>query len=285
MKIIVTGSAGFIGSHLVKALKERGDVVLEIDLKDGNDLNDQLTLDWIVEKIPEADCIVNLAGTCSTPRGFTYPDEAFKNNTLATYNVMQLARKLECHVIHVSSIKAQEKFNHQTGMNDGYTPYGLTKKMGEMIALEWSQTYNVPVTVLRPGTIYGIGQHGSAESGWIAWFIKCLLTGQTIEIHGDGLQVRDPLYVDDFVSLLIQEIEEKGEIKCSTALEVGGKTDTTILEMVQYMSTLVPATFRFVSERPGDIKNLTSSCKVGSKRLEYGIKETIEYYQEHKELL
>lgn len=282
MKIIVTGSAGFIGSHLVKALKERGDVVLEIDLKDGNDLNDQLTLDWIEEKMPDADCIVNLAGTCSTPRGFTYPDEAFKNNTLATYNVMQLARKLECDVVHVSSIKAQQKRDDVTGADIGYTPYGLTKKMGEMIALEWSQTYDVPVTILRPGTIYGIGQHGSEESGWIAWFIKCLLTGQTIDIHGDGLQVRDPLYIDDFVQVILDAIDRD---IMDRVTDVGGRTNTTILDMVQYMSTLELATFRFLRVRPGDIKNLTSSFKVGSKRLEDGIKETIEYYQQHKELL
>jgi len=283
MNIIVTGSAGFIGKHLMEALASEHRV-LGVDIKTGTDLTKPGDMDWILEKMPSADFIFNLAGTCSTARGFTHPEEAMQSNVRAVFNVMQLARKNGAKVIHTSSIKAQ------VGDDGMYTPYGLSKLMGEMIVKEWEKCYGVPAVVNRPGTIYGPGQHGSEESGWLAWFIKCAILGKEVTINGLGDQVRDPLYVTDYVKVLIHQMRYFNDRLAPDKdyYSVGGGVDNevTVIQAVHYINTIVPLKCAFGPVRKGDNKILVSkTIEPQATSWQEGIKKTIEFYQQHKELL
>lgn len=289
-KVIVTGAAGFIGSHLVEYLKKRGDMVLAVDTKLGSDLNSADNIDWMHEKMSAPDVIVNLAGTCSTPRGFTHPSEAMANNTLSAFHVMRFAAEIaKCPVIHTSTCKAEPD---AMGM---YTPYGLTKLFGEMTVREWDKCFGVPSIINRPGTIYGPGQHGSTESGWLAWFITAALTGQEITINGDGNFVRDPLYVSDYINLLVHQIDNFQEYRDlgQDYFSIGGGIENriTILEAAEYINSIVPLKWNFGPERKGDISDLYvrsgpwGSAWETSVSWKEGIKRTIEFYQQHKELL
>jgi len=288
MNIIVTGSAGFVGSHLVERLKLIGHHVLGVDKKTGDDLTDLKTLDYMSDKMPSVDFIFNLAGTCSTPRGFTEPLEAFENNTRATFHLMLFAKAKGAKVIHTSTVKAQES-------DDGmYTPYGLTKLMGEMSVKEFEDSFGVQTLINRPGTIYGPGQHGSDESGWLGWFIAAGVTGRKVTINGDGSVVRDVLYVLDYVRLLIDQMNRFDEYhdKGWPHFAVGGGNPNavTILQAANLIKELTGLDFEFGPTRKGDNARLVADGSL----LDFwepltdwqdGIKQTVTWYQKHKELL
>lgn len=289
MNVILTGGAGFIGSHVLWQLNDRSANVLVIDKRIGSDICDKNTIDFIKNRMSQVDFIIHLAGTCSTPRSFTEPSEAFESNTHSAFNVMELARETGAKVIFTSTAKAQE---NDEGMR---TPYGLTKYMGELIAREWFHSFDVPVVINRPGTIYGPGQHGSEESGWLGWFIKAALTEQEVTINGDGSALRDVLYVTDYVNLLMDQVDNFDKYQTKSSYHsVGGGSENSIYikEGIEYINELVPLKYKHGPERKGDNLMLVSSNRVSDVNgwkphifWKDGIKRTIKYYQEHKELL
>lgn len=290
MKIIVTGGSGFVGKHIVERLISLGHNVLSIDLKDGNDLVSEQTIEYMSEKMPDVEFIISLAGTCSTPRGFKDPKEAFDNNTRSVFNLMEFARKTGAKVIHTSTVKADLS-------DDGmYTPYGVTKLMGEMIVREWAKSFGVKVLVNRPGTIYGEGQHGSDESGWLGWFITAAILGKEVTINGDGRQRRDILHVDDYVDLIVEEIKQFDYYR-TTENEyfiVGGGDENmvSLLEAVLLINKFAKLDYKFAEPRKGDnycfcAENLISRFGPWKPRVNWkeGIERTIKWYKENKELL
>ena len=215
MKVIVTGHNGFIGSHLVVALEDAGHEVIGFDRKPdkahwvGNDLS--VLSDWGDYEPYGVDLIVHLASTCSTSGSLARPLETFKDTVITTAVVCEWARQKQVPLLLTSSVKAR----------DGMTPYGAAKRMAETWAFECGRSFGFPVIVNRPGTVYGAGQEGSPESGWIAWFLKAAHEGFPVTIHGDGEQMRDLLYVGDYVDLLMLQVEHP-EWWTSDIWDVGG---------------------------------------------------------------
>ena len=206
MKVIVTGSSGFIGRHVVHSLQMRGDDVIGLDRKTGVDLPFPMEA-WN----PRPDAIIHLASTCSTPGSLKDPIGTFRDTVITAVNVIESARAERIPVVITSSVKAR----------DGQTPYGASKRMVETWALEARAAFGIPIVINRPGTIYGPGQEGSDESGWIAWFCKARDEGLTVTINGDGDQVRDLLHVDDYVRLLLMQIDDP-EYNDGMVFDVGG---------------------------------------------------------------
>lgn len=278
MKVLVIGSEGMVGRHLVYALRRRGHKVMGIDKK--RDSREDITKSEInfVNSIP--DVIVHLAATCSTTKGLEKPEEAFNDNTFGCLRVAECARKYSIPVIYTSSIKAVANDQGQR------TPYGLTKWMGEEIFNEWKLTYGVRSIINRPGTIYGPFQDASAESGWLGWFIKASVEQRPVTIYGDGKQVRDALFVDDYVKLLIDQVENfinferLGEI-----FEVGGGEDNaiSIMETVKYLGL----DYDLSAARPGDAQRYVSTNGFVSRPTDWrpvvgwreGIEITKEYFK------
>jgi CDP-paratose 2-epimerase len=151
----------------------------------------------------------------------TYNDTVF-----SAVRVLEAARESKTPVLLTSSVKAR----------DGMTPYGAAKQMAETWASECSRTYGFPLVINRPGTIYGPGQEGSEESGWIAWFLRAKSENIEVMINGDGLQVRDLLHVKDYVGLLIEQMV-KPEIYTEKIWDVGGGSSNvvTVIEIADYL--------------------------------------------------
>jgi CDP-paratose 2-epimerase len=224
MKVLVTGSDGFVGRHTVKALRDRGIEVIEADKKTGQDLSKAGWLNRLV--VAEPDLIIHLAGSCSTLGSLHRPMETFMDTVTSAVTVTQVAASLSIPMLLTSSVKAR----------DGMTPYGAAKQMVETWALEMSRSFEFPLVINRPGTIYGPGQEGSLESGWIAWFLKAKREGLEVVVNGDGLQVRDLLHVSDYVNLLMLQMQAP-RLYSHQVWDVGGGSANvvTVNEIVTYL--------------------------------------------------
>lgn len=222
MKILVTGSAGFIGTHVEIALRERGDKVTGLDKKTGWDLSQRTPY-----PADGYDAIVHLASTCSTPGSMANPKGTFFDTVVTTANVLEMARVSGgVPVIITSSVKAR----------DGMTPYGAAKVMVETWAFAYHNDFGLPVIVNRPGTVYGPGQEGSEESGWIAWFCEAKRLGRQVTINGDGLQVRDLLHVSDYVRLIIEQLDHFKTYNGGIFDVGGGRVNAvTVLEVAKHL--------------------------------------------------
>jgi CDP-paratose 2-epimerase len=157
---------------------------------------------------------------------------------------LEAARQRKTPVIVTSSVKAR----------DGMTPYGAAKRMVEIWAQEYRSAYGMTIIINRPGTIYGPGQEGSPESGWIAWFLEAKRTGQPVVINGDGLQVRDLLHVTDYVNLLALQASNPSLYDgLERIFDVGGGSSNvvTVVDMVRYLGL----EYTYGPPRYGDARN------------------------------
>lgn len=236
MKVLITGHKGFVGQNLVRMLREhRGHTLKGMDIRDdsaeikmaGPDLShDEIPL-YALKNNP-MDMVIHLASTVSTPGSLDRPMECFRHTVRTGVNVIEACRQTRTPLIITSSVKAR----------DGMTPYGAAKRMVELWAIEYRSAYGLPIIINRPGTIYGPGQEGSPESGWIAWLIKAKATDKTFIINGDGEQVRDLLHVSDYCRLLIRQLENFSDYDTGQIYDVGGgwKNAVTVKEMVHRMA-------------------------------------------------
>lgn len=237
--LFVTGAGGFIGSRFVQMARDAGYNVYGADKKSEpftEDWDTNITWDCDVAefkefqnalfKMPTADAIVHLAGTASTPRSMKAPYSVFHDNVATTAVVLQAAQVLRIPVHITSSVKARE----------GLTPYGAAKRMVETWADSTRRDFSLPVVINRPGTIYGPGQEGSPESGWIAWFLEAKASGKKVTIDGDGLQKRDLLYVDDYCELILTQLRDMDRYAGPKWDVGGGKKNTVrVLDMAKHL--------------------------------------------------
>lgn len=239
MKVLVTGSEGFVGRHVVKAFLRRGDVVLGADKKTGQDVTKPETASLLVGWEP--DVVVHLAATCSTPASLERPMESFTDTVLSAVTMLEAVRVAgrQTPFLLTSSVKAR----------DGMTPYGASKVMAETWAMEYARSYGLPVVINRPGTIYGPGQEGSPESGWVAWFLKARREKIEVTINGSGLQIRDLLHVSDYARLVVMQATDPaayaGEI-----WDVGGGFANAV--RVREMADALGLAYRYGPHRVGD---------------------------------
>jgi len=241
VRALVTGSAGFVGTHLVNALKDRGFAVMGADKKTGTNLA-WGNAEEILMELPRPDVIFHLAGSCSTLGSIEDPCGTFRDTVITAANVLDYARYIHVPVILTSSVKAR----------DGMTPYGAAKRMVETWATEMAATYHFPLVINRPGTIYGPGQEGSLESGWIAWFLKAKREGIKVTVNGDGLQRRDLLHVSDYVELMIMQAQGTTHY-IGHPWDVGGGSANavTVMDIVKYLGL----EYEHGPERYGDARS------------------------------
>lgn len=266
MRVIVTGSAGFIGSHIAGALEARGDDVVGIDKKNGPEYDLSVTDAYF---IAQADAIVHCAGSASTPGSVSKPIETFTDNVVTAANILEAARRANIPLIITSSVKAR----------DGMTPYGAAKRMVELWALEYKAAYDLPIIINRPGTVYGPGQEGSTESGWIAWFLKAKREGLPVVINGDGSNVRDLLHVSDYVRLVLTQLDDPilyagAGYYYGPIYDVGGGPGNavTVGDMADYLGL----EYTFGPPRYGDAERYVADNDFPDWRPEIGWRQGIE---------
>lgn len=222
MNILVTGSAGFIGSHLVTALTRRGHRVTGLDKRHGRPTTDQDALLRTVDAA-EPDVIVHLGASCSTAVSLDNPERDFRDNVVGTFNVAEAARLAgNVPVVFTSSVKVN------AGADGKIAPLGLSKRVGEDYLKLYGDLYGLPSVILRPSTVYGPGQRGTSEAGWVTWFLRAFWERRQITIHGDGTQSRDILHIDDMTALLVDIVEHHADYQRREPYDVGGGPDNEL---------------------------------------------------------
>jgi len=300
----VTGGAGFIGSHLVRALLARGDHVRVLDdLSTGFEENlSNLDVEMIVgdtrderlvrECMEGIDHVFHLAAWISVPASMEEPQACYAVNLMGSLNVLTAAKDASVSGVMLASSAAV--YGETIGRVSESTPtcplspYAASKLAMEGAARLFSTSYQLPTTSLRYFNVYGPRQSpNSPYAAAIPLFIEAMLAGRTAQIFGDGEQTRDFVFVEDVVRASLLAIEKRGS--GGEILNIGGGRSVSILEMVHTLQRILPNAPppEHVSPRPGDIRFSEADIKVAEQALGYrptidlleGLKSTIQWSQ------
>jgi nucleoside-diphosphate-sugar epimerase len=289
-KILVTGGAGFIGSHLVETLLKQGFFVKILDNFSTGKLEnlahldqnkvqiiqgDISNFDTLLNAAKETSAIYHEAALVSVPLSIQNPHLSFQINSLGTFNVFETARHLNISkVIYASSAAVYGTNQHlplkETEICEPLSPYALEKYHAEQLARLYFHLYGISSVGLRYFNVYGERQDSNSPySGVISIFVDKLLKGQNITIFGDGEQTRDFIYVKDVISaniLALQSIEKSAQV-----FNVGTQTNITINQLLSILQTQLKTSIvsSYQPSRAGDIKH---SCANTSK-----LKETLQW--------
>ena len=249
-RAVVTGGAGFIGSHVVDALLERGDEVLVVDdLSTGREelVPDGATLQRIdivdARALADAfdafrpDLVCHLAAQASVTVSVERPQYDCSVNVVGTLNVCESARRHEAPVVFASTggalygddapLPTPEDFDPEP-----LSPYGASKRAGEAYVATWARLHGLPNVVLRLGNVYGPRQNPHGEAGVVAIFSEKLLAGEPPALRGEGAPTRDYVHVSDVARafLLAADGRKSGTYNVGT----GVATSTArLLEILQ----------------------------------------------------
>ncbi len=243
VRAIVTGGAGFIGSHVVDALVARGDDVLVIDdLSTGRhdrvnaaaklveaDIRDAAAVDAAFDEgRPEA-CF-HLAAQADVRVSVDDPALDANVNVVGTTRVLEAARRHDAQVVFSSTGGAMygecERPAPESAPRQPLAPYGASKLAGEEYLATYNRLYGTPHVSLRYGNVYGPRQDPHGEAGVVAIFFGRLARGEPVLIFGDGRQTRDYVYVADVVAATLAAVGRPGGV-----FNVGTGRETSVLEL------------------------------------------------------
>jgi UDP-glucose 4-epimerase len=296
VRFLVTGAAGFIGSHLCRRLLAEGHEVVGLDdLSDGSldnladspevrfiaaDLRDEVT----VRKAASGSSVILHHGAMrSVPRSIAHPEKTSDVNVRGTLNVLLAAREVGATVVFASSSSVygdQEKFPLREDMiPKPRSPYAASKLAGEAYCRAWWLSFGVPTVALRYFNVYGPGQDPANEyATLIPRFIMACLTGKRPEMHGDGEQSRDFTFIDDVVGANLLAARMTEEVR-GTVLNVGGGHEPTsvnrILEIVAGLTRAIPEPVH-TAPREGDVRRTEADVSLARRMIGYEPKVGIE---------
>ncbi|ARV57693.1 UDP-glucose 4-epimerase [Nostocales cyanobacterium HT-58-2] len=311
MHFIVTGGAGFIGSHLTEQLLSEAHSVTVVDnLTTGNlqNLPEHPRLKFLQKNIlnchPEdfskqVDGIAHLAATPSVTESWIKPLEAHNNNLSATIAVIEL-----CHALNIPKLVCASSaavYGNKTPVSISeeqppapISPYGLQKLVSEQYATLFAEQFNFSFVGLRLFNVFGPRQvPGSQYSGVISIFVDAMLKSLPIKIYGDGSQTRDFIFVKDVANAFAKALTTPLAPGLALSCNIGTGKSTSILQLVNILKTYFPQWKlepSFAPPRPGDIQhsqadiskalsilNFVPQCSVGD-----GLKTLVEYCKEHR---
>ncbi len=292
MIALVTGCAGFIGSHLCERLIERGDTVTGIDLftsyydetfkrKNLERLQgkqkftlvegDLVTTD-LTPLVEAVDCVFHTAGQPGVRGSWGEQFDLYtRNNILATQRLLENIKTCgaKCKVIYSSSSSVygntDELPTTENALPRPYSPYGTTKLAAEHLCMLYQANYGIPTVSLRYFTVYGPRQRPDMA---FHIFSRSVLQDQPITILGDGKQTRDFTYVDDIVDANLTSAEKKVEGKI---MNLGGGSRTSInqvLDLLKKISGKEPKVIRKEAIK-GDVRDTWADTKAAQKHIDF----------------
>jgi UDP-glucose 4-epimerase len=286
---MVTGGAGFIGSHLVDALLARGDEVHVVDnLATGSrenlasaatllelDIRDEAFEELAARVRPEI--VFHLAAQADVGTSVERPAFDADVNVIGTVRVLEAARAARARVVFTSSGGAIYGECPRPAREDDdlqpLSPYGASKLAGEEYLATWNRLHGAEHVSCRLANVYGPRQLASLEGGVIAIFLDRLRDGQETVIFGDGEQTRDFVHVGDVVAGLLAAAASRG----GGIYNIGSGIATSIREVHERCAEAagVEQEPRFDAERPGDLRNSVIDPSRARRELGWGAEKTL----------
>ena len=290
MKVIITGGAGFIGSHLVERLLEENCQVTVVDnLTTGkrSNLPHNPHLNFIQKNIldcteadfsPPIDAIVHLAAIASVNTSWSQPLKAHRNNLSATLAAIALCKTLSIPRLVFASSAAVYGNLIQLPIAESHptqplSPYGLQKLCSEQYITLFAQQYNLAAINLRFFNVFGPRQDpNSPYSGVISIFTNRMRQGLPIAVFGDGHQTRDFIYVKDIAKALYQALIKPISPGNSLTCNLGRGEKISLLDLVNILRKCLPQwneSIDFSPARLGDIVHSQADISVAASELDF----------------
>ncbi|GAB7042956.1 MULTISPECIES: NAD-dependent epimerase/dehydratase family protein [Catenuloplanes] len=271
MRVLVTGGAGFIGSHLVDALLARGDTVTVVDdLSTGRDGRLAAGAGLCRESIMEAaaltalarrvrpDLICHLAAQADVRISVADVAGDTGVNILGTVSVLEAARAVGARVVFASTGGAlygaiDAVPSPENARPEPAAPYGAAKYCAEQYLGLYNRLYGTAHAVLRLGNVYGPRQDPAGEAGVVSIFCGAVLAGRRPTVFGDGKQTRDYVYVGDVVDAFLRAADHGG----AGVWNIGTGVSTTILELLEAIGRTADQTVQpvFAAARLGELQH------------------------------
>ncbi|MFA5014112.1 MAG: GDP-mannose 4,6-dehydratase [Actinomycetota bacterium] len=316
MNILVTGGAGFIGSHLCERLIDLGSNVICIDnfnnfydplVKENNiagiadskyfklyhsDITDLPRIEKIFSE-NSIDMAIHLAARAGVRPSIQNPLLYERVNILGTINILECCKKYNIKKLifaSSSSVYGGNKklpFSEEDNVDHPISPYAATKKAGELICYTYYDLYKISVYCFRFFTVYGPRQRPEMA---IHKFTRLILGGKEVEIYGDGSSSRDYTYIDDVVSGIVNSLDG---LKGFEVINLGNSKTVKLMDLVKMIEdvTVEKAHLRFMEDQPGDVFATYADIGKAEKMLKYfpetnireGLKKFVKWYKKKKE--
>lgn len=289
-RCVVTGAAGFIGSHLCEALTARGVHVIGIDAfipyyprerKEANlsVLRERANFEFheldlrqsdLAPLMDGCDVVFHLAAMPGLMKSWS--DFALYNtcNCDATLRLLEAARAVRLpHFIHVStsSVYGKEATQGEDAPLRPFSPYGITKLAAEHLCRAFEANFGVPITILRYFSVYGPRQRPDMAYHIL---IRSLLKGEAFTLYGDGEQTRSNTYVSDCVAATILAAEKR-DVSIGEVFNVGGGEIVSLNQVIQKLESIIgrKAIIERKPARPGDQKHTAANIEKARRLLGY----------------
>jgi len=268
---LVTGGAGFIGSHLVRHLEGGGWTVCVLDnLSTGSPENlagtradlrvgDIRDAKAVADAVSGAEVVFHLAAMISVPESMAQPAECYRSNVLGSLHILQAAHQAGARrVVLSSSCAVYGDAGHpvdETADTSPISPYAASKLAMEQAARMMTLAFGLPTVCLRYFNVYGPRQApDSPYAAAIPIFIRTMLAGEAPVIHGDGRQTRDFVFVEDVARANMLAAE--ADVEPGAVFNIGSGRSVTIADLVQSLRALFPGIPEptFGPARAGDIR-------------------------------
>jgi CDP-paratose 2-epimerase len=267
-------------------LERLGDNRLELVAMDVRDAEGVQTV------VKDVDAIFHLAAQVAVTTSVSDPVMDFEVNAAGTLSVLEAARASARRpvLVYASTNKVYGSLDHEaverretryrlsglplgipeTQQLDFHSPYGCSKGAADQYVLDYARIYGLRTVVFRQSCIYGPWQRGNEDQGWVAHFVAKALGGEEICLYGDGLQVRDVLFIEDLLEAYQRALESADAVAGRPYNIGGGPMHTTsLLEFVDLLGELLgtPIDVRFSEWRPGDQRVYVSDVRRAAEDL------------------
>lgn len=290
MKILITGGAGFQGSHLTKALLKKGHDVSVLNTfsprscKNIKPIKEKINLIWgsitdeetVNKSIRNQDVVFHMASHINVDESIANPIMTTRVNVLGTLNVLEAVRKNKNRLIFASTCEVyggteKHKLENEHQELNPQSPYAASKTAADRLCYTYFKTYGIKVTIVRPFNIFGPGQKDGIGGALIPIFIRRALQKKPLIVFGDGKQTRDYTYIDDIIKAYLLVLDSKklyGEV-----INFGSSKEVSVIDIASYIAKKIPTKIKFIKGRPSEVRRFIADTTKAKKLL--GFKPTV----------